>query len=197
LSDHQDLKAALQDTYDEAKRLRDEAQNTIDVAATNRATEAAIKELEERNKAFYDLEGQMQSETDQVNNLTNEYNDWINLRNQNATDDELFDEFDARATETLQVLNETQTKLDATTAKYDVENALKTQRESDLQTQMEQQAFEQRSNDREQWFNDLSRDAETAQTDLTNNGTEITNTTQAMSDYLAGSTVDDPKEETD
>lgn len=197
MSDHQDLKAALQDTYDEAKRLRDEAQNTIDVAATNRATEAAIKELEERNKAFYDLEGQMQSETDQVNNLTNEYNDWINLRNQNATDDELFDEFDARATETLQVLNETQTKLDATTAKYDVENALKTQRESDLQTQMEQQAFEQRSNDREQWFNDLSRDAETAQTDLTNNGTEITNTTQAMSDYLAGSTVDDPKEETD
>lgn len=197
MSDHQDLKAALQDTYDEAKRLRDEAQNTIDVAATNRATEAAIKELEERNKAFYDLEGQMQSETDQVNNLTNEYNDWINLRNQNATDDELFDEFDARATETLQVLNETQTKLDATTAKYDVEYALKTQRESDLQTQMEQQAFEQRSNDREQWFNDLSRDAETAQTDLTNNGTEITNTTQAMSDYLAGSTVDDPKEETD
>lgn len=139
----------------------------------------------------------MHSETDQVNNLTNEYNDWINLRNQNATDDELFDEFDARATETLQVLNETQTKLDATTAKYDVEYALKTQRESDLQTQMEQQAFEQRSNDREQWFNDLSRDAETAQTDLTNNGTEITNTTQAMSDYLAGSTVDDPKEETD
>lgn len=197
MSDHQDLKAALQDTYDEAKRLRDEAQNTIDVAATNRATEAAIKELEERNKAFYDLEGQMHSETDQVNNLTNEYNDWINLRNQNATDDELFDEFDARATETLQVLNETQTKLDATTAKYDVEYALKTQRESDLQTQMEQQAFEQRSNDREQWFNDLSRDAETAQTDLTNNGTEITNTTQAMSDYLAGSTVDDPKEETD
>lgn len=197
MSDHQDLKAALQDTYDEAKRLRDEAQNTIDVAATNRATEAAIKELEERNKAFYDLEGQMHSETDQVNNLTNEYNDWINLRNQNATDDELFDEFDARATQTLTVLQETQTKLDATTAKYDVEYALKTQRESDLQTQMEQQAFEQRSNDREQWFNDLSRDAETAQTDLTNNGTEITNTTQAMSDYLAGSTVDDPKEETD
>lgn len=197
MSDHRDNKAGFQDAYDEAKRLRDEAQNTIDVAATNRANEAAIKELEERNKAFYDLEGQMHSETDQVNNLTNEYNDWINLRNQNATDDELFDEFDARATETLQVLNETQTKLDATTAKYDVEYALKTQRESDLQTQMEQQAFEQRSNDREQWFNDLSRDAETAQTDLTANQTEITNTTQAMSDYLAGSTTDDPKEETD
>jgi DNA repair exonuclease SbcCD ATPase subunit len=125
LSDHQDLKAALQDTYDEAKRLRDEAQNTIDVAATNRATEAAIKELEERNKAFYDLEGQKMSEEDQVNNLTNEYNDWINLRNQNATDDELFDEFDARATQTLTVLEETQTKLDATTALYEVEYALK------------------------------------------------------------------------
>jgi hypothetical protein len=67
----------------------------------------------------------MQSETDQVNNLTNEYNDWINLRNQNATDDELFDEFDARATQSLQALNETQTKLDATTAKYEVEYALK------------------------------------------------------------------------
>jgi hypothetical protein len=197
LSDHRDLKAALQDTYDEAKRLRDEAQTTIDTAATNRANDAAIKELEERNKAFYDLEGQMHSETDQVNNLNNEYNDWINLRNQNATDDELFDEFDARATETLQVLNETQTKLDATTAKYDVEFALKTQRESDLATQMEQQAFNQRSADREQWFNDLSRDAQTAQTALTSNQTDITNTTNAMSDYLAASTTDDPKTESD
>lgn len=71
-------------------------------------------------------------------NLENEYNDWINLRNQNATDDELFDEFNARATQTLTVLEETQTKLDATTALYDVEYALKQQRESDLQTQMEQ-----------------------------------------------------------
>jgi multidrug resistance efflux pump len=91
------------------------------------------------------------------------------LRNQNATDDELFDEFDARATETLQVLDETQTRLDATTAKYDVEEALKNQRESDLQTKMEQDAFNQRSADREQWFNDLSSDAATAQTQLTSN----------------------------
>jgi hypothetical protein len=60
---------------------------------------------------------------------------------------------------------------------------------------MEQQAFDQRSAEREQWFNDLSRDAQTAQTALTDNQTEITNTTQAMSDYLAGHTDDDPKTE--
>lgn len=59
---------------------------------------------------------------------------------------------------------------------------------------MEQDAFNQRSADREQWFNDLSSDAETAQTQLTSNQTEITNLTTAMATYLA---ADSANSETD
>lgn len=50
---------------------------------------------------------------------------------------------------------------------------------------MEQQAFDQRSADRERWFTDLQTDAQNAQTDINNNNTEISNTNQAMTDYLA------------
>lgn len=67
------------------------------------------------------------------------------MRNTNAVDDELFDEFNARAEATLVTLNETVARLNRTTASYDVEEALKTTRDNEEAARQELQAFNERS----------------------------------------------------
>jgi hypothetical protein len=77
------------------------------------------------------------NEEAQVTQLQAEYDDWINLRNSNAMDDELFDEFQARANMTLATLEETQGRLAITRSKFDVEDALMTTRNNDETARLE------------------------------------------------------------
>lgn len=51
------------------------------------------------------------------------------MRKENALDDELFEEFTAQAEKTKKFLDEAQTKLDATTLRWEKENTLKEARD--------------------------------------------------------------------
>jgi len=66
-----------------------------------REDNAYAKLKEERDKKYYDLESVKLDEEGQVQDLTDQYNEWIQMRNRaaNNTDDAEFREYHSRALE--------------------------------------------------------------------------------------------------
>lgn len=118
MGDFQQAEGAFEQKRDQLKNAADERERLYNE-----------KERQEREAAFSDLDGQKADEEAQVADLKGEYDYWMQMRKENALDDELFEEFSKQAEKTEKFLNEAQTKLDATTLRWEKENTLKEARD--------------------------------------------------------------------
>lgn len=158
----------MDDKLSKANTAINDKQTLIDSEAKTREENAYQKLKQERDAKFTELEGVKADEEAQVNDLQEQYNEWIRMRNQasnNATDDE-FAEFHKRAGEVKKQIDAAQVRLEATVAKFEIEKDLKTTRDNDEAAKEANRIFEERSATRKTEFDAVKGPLDTAKAAL-------------------------------
>lgn len=130
---------------------------------------------QERDAAFYDLEGLKMDEEGQRDAFQGDVDFWkgevlIAIAND---DDEYFLEANKFREEALKNVEKAQAKLDATAALYEVERAGKEQRDRDQAVKEAMAIFNERSTERKNAFDNIDGQVKDAVKNLQDNAAEI------------------------
>lgn len=119
------------DAFESARDAARDKENLIAEADRIRTEAAYNKEKEERDAAYYDLEGLMLDEEAQLNNLKEEAKYWEEERYFALEMDDInyFEEAQANFDKAQERIKTAQTKFDATAASFEIEKQIKEQRE--------------------------------------------------------------------
>jgi hypothetical protein len=145
LDAHKGTKTGIYDAFDNAKQAKEDKQGLIDGAAEQRDIDAYNKEKQERDAAFFDLEGLKMDEEGQRDAFQGDVDFWkgeilIAIAND---DDTYFLEANKFREEALKNVEKAQAKLDATEALFEVEKAGKEKRDFDEAVKAATAVFEE------------------------------------------------------
>lgn len=156
-------------------QARDDKENLINEAARIREEQEYNAMKQERDNAFYDLEGLKMDQEGQLEGLKADAEFWegeklIAILN---NDMELFNEYEKSFQEAQKGYLAMEQKLQGTIALYEVEKAGKEQRDMDEAVKAATAEFEQRSGERKNQFDTAKGEFDTAAGDLQANLNEI------------------------